>query len=457
MIDFSFIIPVYNAELYIKECIDSVINQRYDLSKIEIILINDGSTDNSYDICREYSTKFNNIVLINQKNKGVSITRNNGLKIAKGKYILFLDSDDFVEGNLCSKIYKFFEKHYNEIDILTYPLINYENNKQKPHFRYKKYFPKSDSIYDIEENPELIQTTINVCIKNKFKDSILFDSKLAFSEDEKFITDIIMLKKKVGYCSSTKYFYRKNNESCTKTYSITPDLFAAYTTYYRDMFDKYPDVTYVKNLFLNTLRWRISESKLLSENIKNDISVIKELLENIDIVDIFNLPYLSTYIRLAILQLKGIKYELTTSKTNGLIIKVNNEEFNIVNKFIITFQNISLENKSIILKGNLNFPFTGKNLQYETEHYNIEILENKLYEDSGIHNLYSYDIICDIKCVNQKVDFGFLNHNLIFKIKKKTYRLKYLIESGDNFIILKRMNLGQILKKIISKCNFRRN
>ena len=91
----SIIVPVYNVEKYLKKCIDSILNQTY--SNIEILLIDDGSTDNSGIICDNFKKRDSRIKVVHKKNSGVSSTRNYGLDLATGKYISFVDSDDFVE------------------------------------------------------------------------------------------------------------------------------------------------------------------------------------------------------------------------------------------------------------------------------------------------------------------------------------------------------------------------
>ena len=101
--DVSFVIPVYNVEKFLKDCLDSILNQKYDINKIEIILINDGSKDNSLEICKNYENKYNNIKLIDKKNEGVSVARNVGIENAEGKYILILDSDDFISDTWTTK------------------------------------------------------------------------------------------------------------------------------------------------------------------------------------------------------------------------------------------------------------------------------------------------------------------------------------------------------------------
>ena len=94
----SIIVPVYNAEKYLIRCVDSIINQTY--KNLEIILINDGSIDNSLEIMKKYKVIDNRIIIIDKKNEGVSIARNVGIKSSSGKYICFVDSDDYIENNM---------------------------------------------------------------------------------------------------------------------------------------------------------------------------------------------------------------------------------------------------------------------------------------------------------------------------------------------------------------------
>ena len=111
----SIIVPVYNVEKYLERCLDSLINQT--LKDIEIICINDGSTDNSSEILKEYAKKDSRIIIINQNNQGISVARNNGMNKAKGKYIGFVDSDDWVDLDFFEKLYKAAEKHNAQIAV----------------------------------------------------------------------------------------------------------------------------------------------------------------------------------------------------------------------------------------------------------------------------------------------------------------------------------------------------
>ena len=101
----SIIIPVYNAEKYLKKCLDSVINQTY--KNLEIILVDDGSTDKSPEICDKYAEKDSRIIVLHKENGGVSSSRNAGLDIFKGEYLSFVDSDDYVEPDYIEYLYIF--------------------------------------------------------------------------------------------------------------------------------------------------------------------------------------------------------------------------------------------------------------------------------------------------------------------------------------------------------------
>ena len=112
----SVIVPVYNTELYLEECIQSIVNQTY--RELEIIIINDGSTDNSGSICRRWEKLDRRIKYIEKKNEGQGIARNIGIQLSTGDYILFVDSDDYIEKYLITRVIEFMKKE--EADICVY-------------------------------------------------------------------------------------------------------------------------------------------------------------------------------------------------------------------------------------------------------------------------------------------------------------------------------------------------
>ena len=135
MVKISVLIPSYNVEKYIRECLDSIVNQTFE--DMEIICIDDGSTDSTLDILNEYALKDSRLrVYENKENKGVSYARNYLLNLAKGKYIFFMDSDDYLELDALEKAYNLTEE--KSLDILMFKIRHF-NNKTKKRIRICLY------------------------------------------------------------------------------------------------------------------------------------------------------------------------------------------------------------------------------------------------------------------------------------------------------------------------------
>ena len=204
----SIIIPIYNSNKYLKECLDSIINQTY--SNLEIILIDDGSKDNSFDICEEYAKKDKRIILKKKNNEGVSATRNLGIEICTGKYILFIDSDDYCNENMIEKI--LYNSQKNDLIICGYNKI-YKN--KKVHYIVKN---KEKNIEDMVINDE----SVGGYLWNKlFKTSIIkennirFDKDIHFCEDLLFVLSYIKNINSVSYIDEELYNYRMRRNSVT--------------------------------------------------------------------------------------------------------------------------------------------------------------------------------------------------------------------------------------------------
>ncbi|KZX14828.1 putative glycosyltransferase EpsH [Methanobrevibacter filiformis] len=209
----SVIIPVYNAENYLNKCLDSVINQS--LKNFEIICINDGSTDNSLKILKEYANKDKRIKIINQENKGAGAARNKGLNTAKGEYIEFVDSDDWLENNTLDYLYSL-AKNKNT-DIIMFKLRPW-NDKENKFFKrndyelsaLKKYF--NHELYSHHEiKEELFNISVSPCnkfYKKDFLDNIhaKFPEGTIF-EDNPFFFQVILNFKKLFIID--KYLYNR--------------------------------------------------------------------------------------------------------------------------------------------------------------------------------------------------------------------------------------------------------
>lgn len=165
----SIIVPIYNVEALLPRCIDSLIGQQY--QNIEIILVNDGSTDSSEAVCREYLNRDSRLKLINKENGGLSSARNAGLKLSKGEYIFFVDSDDYVTSDFCSVGVDGFLNHNADVVIFGFNNIFVDTNKIiKKHCRKSRVISKEEAL-----KGTLIDGYINSLAWNKAYKRELFD------------------------------------------------------------------------------------------------------------------------------------------------------------------------------------------------------------------------------------------------------------------------------------------
>lgn len=208
----SIIIPIYNSEKYLDECLKSVINQTY--KNTEIICVNDGSNDNSEKILKKYLKENKNMIYISQENSGQSIARNKGLEKATGDYILFVDSDDFIENNMVEKLIEPLIKD-DEIDLSFCDYYLYTDGKTE------KCFTINEKEKDLKK--QLILSAPSPCLK-LFRKSYLKDFKFPENiiyEDYAIIPALIARAKKVEYIQEHLYYYRQHIASTTRNAKFT--------------------------------------------------------------------------------------------------------------------------------------------------------------------------------------------------------------------------------------------
>ena len=250
MIKVSVIIPVYNAEKYLGKCLDSVINQT--LKEIEIICIDDCSKDSSYLILREYQKKDTRIVVLkNETNQGVSMSRNIGLKAAKGEYIGFTDSDDIIDKDFFSNLYNTAKK-YDSDTVCTNAVIRYIYD----------YDPISiDHTEDYEYNGKLIsllflntfkkyngslypRETFCRIWKKKFIDNNNIDFiKTRFGEDYTFLLESLVYNPKISYNNNSIYYYIENPNSITRNKHAYSDIIQ----YLYNMIDRLINIYFINS------------------------------------------------------------------------------------------------------------------------------------------------------------------------------------------------------------------
>lgn len=241
----SVIVPVYNVEEYLPKCLDSIINQTY--KNIEIIIVNDGSTDKSGIICDEYANKDIRIKVIHKENGGLSDARNRGIDIANGDYIGFVDSDDYIAEDMYEYLYDFAVE--NDLDVAMCSSCDV--------YKDKIIRPKNFKSIILEDKEKIIENIFvnqhggsGIGVWNKlFKYNVIKNIRFDFGktyEDVYFALKWIGNTNKFGRDSEVKYYYVQREESIThqKFYNDKIlDVVDGYQKNYKIIFEKYPEAT----------------------------------------------------------------------------------------------------------------------------------------------------------------------------------------------------------------------
>lgn len=218
----SIIIPIYNSYKYIERCIKSVCCQTY--NNLEILCINDGSTDESLSVLKKLKDK--RIIIINKENTGVSDTRNYGINHAKGKFIMFVDSDDWIEENYVELMYNKIKDNNAEIVVSGYKKIKGKKIEKKSIYNDYKRRYREDITYPYAIKDYLMTVEFNPCWKQLISldlirnNQIFFNTSLNYNEDMLFSFECYMKSKKTIYSINYGYNYYINSESVMRDFDI---------------------------------------------------------------------------------------------------------------------------------------------------------------------------------------------------------------------------------------------
>ena len=269
----SIIIPCYNAESTLAKCLDSAINQSY--QKLEIIVINDGSTDQTLDIIKKYQKKDSRIIPINQENSGVSKARNQGIEKASGNYICFIDSDDWVEDDYCSVLYQSIIENSADISVAE---AFYEDENGK-HIEKQQAFNSSNLIFDR-------QTALKLLLEDKiiqshpwaklYKSALLktisFPENLEAFEDYYTMFKVFNNAGKVVKLDKKIYHYVQFEDSLS--HNLTPKrayhFFLALMEAYTFLSSQQVDLSFRKSIVKNILKKVFMVLKRIIRNTRQD-------------------------------------------------------------------------------------------------------------------------------------------------------------------------------------------
>lgn len=269
----TVIVPAYNVDKYIERCLDSLVNQTY--KNLQIIVVNDGSKDQTEILVKKYEEKYENLMLFNKENGGLSSARNFGLKYTKTEYVTFVDGDDYLETNAYEIIMKKIESENTELGVFNFKkvyfnkIINSKLNKKIYEEDFLKYlFPKSKEV-DIVVWNKIFKT--DIIIKNQ----IYFENR-AYFEDTGFIFRYLYFVKKISLEEQPLYNYIQRENSITKKFN--PIIIKSYQNTY-NIIKKF----YLKNnKYLEYIK-EIEDMKLRMEMYVLNCSLISNIEFNFEI------------------------------------------------------------------------------------------------------------------------------------------------------------------------------
>ena len=299
----SIIVPVYNVAKYLRECMDSLVNQS--LEDIEIICVNDGSTDNSLEILEEFAKKDSRVKVFTIENSGISIARNYGMEQATGEYIGFVDSDDYVNEYMFEKLY--ISCVQNDLDLAMCKIQLFDNetgeiNNDMDYYNLKVFKDMDKDVFNADDTTEFT-CNIVVNVYNKlYRSSLLKDNSIEFPanlifEDEIFFIKTYLLAQRISIVNEFLYYYRLNRAG-SLTYLEKENNYVDMVHIYkkeREIFkelgkyDEYKVLLANRMLFLILARYTQTHPKhkenyfnVLKEDLK-EILVDEEIKENLSL------------------------------------------------------------------------------------------------------------------------------------------------------------------------------
>ena len=293
---FSIVVPAYNVGEYLEEAVESIVQQDIGFSEnVEVIIVDDGSTDDSGMIADRIAKTYpSNIHVVHQENQGVSVARNNGMALAKGTFVGFLDPDDKYSTQTFRNVKRFFEEHGDEIDVVGIPIVYFEARTGQHQLNNK--FKDGTRVIDVNKDWQFHQGAVMSAFIRKSaieEYGVKLDPNLKYAEDGKFMTQIIMRKKKFGVVAEAQLNYRKrlfgdsaldSGESRKDYYLPVMEHFAA------ALFDEFQDQEgkvprYVQQIVCYDLQWRIKQrNQTVLNEVEQDkyVRSIQRVLSKID-------------------------------------------------------------------------------------------------------------------------------------------------------------------------------
>lgn len=363
--EFSVVIAAYMAEAYLHEAVDSIIAQDIGFKEhIQLILVDDGSTDGTAAICDKYVELYpENVIVIHKENGGVASARNEGMKYATGKYINFCDSDDKFSVNAFSTVREFFIEHDGEMDVVTMPLYFFEA-QTGPHWQNYK-FDKGNRVIDLWSEYTASDMFCNASFFiREVTEELTFDGTLPCGEDVKFVAQVLLSRMALGVVTECNYWYRRRNSN-DSLINTAKEKKSWYFEYFDNMvFElmKYSKKMYgfvpyfIQNTIMMDLQWRfrmseLPEGVLTKQEEKKYVQKIKKVITMIDDTIVLNQKKMPVDYKVQIFEMKyGMAVQARYSK-NDIKLYCGNTYIRDVSDMLTTFHSIKIEHDMLKIEG----------------------------------------------------------------------------------------------------------
>ena len=467
----NVIIPVYNTEKYLSTTVKSLMNQSIGFGNILVILVNDGSKDNSEKICLRYSRMHSNIKYISKTNGGVSSARNEGIKYVQAKYTMFLDSDDKLSENALEYLYYFFENHYNEIDFVISRVRLFGSSNR---WHYEDYRFGSSRVVDLLKNITYAQYhSTGVLFKTAAIKDKRFNEKIKYGEDMDYMLSLLLDNSKIGIEKNSILYYRKRFDESSAVQKQTKDK-----SFYFDTIDEYfiPTVEklekrfntiplYFQYFLMNSLRERlvINPNDVIKvigkKQYESYIKKVRNILDKIDPSIILMQPKLDIYYAINATNKDLInKYAFSNKK-----ITINDNTISLDDANIIEVDSLDCVDNKIILTVKYNYLYASdvklNDIAPKLEKETITTFDNKevtfkkyKYELPLDNNYYSFKI--------NEIDVPFRVSKNIRNYSSKLYYgifgKKLVTLDGKQIIVKQNNKIKDIKLKYLGVANTKR-
>lgn len=448
----SVIVPIYNAEKYLDDTIKSLINQTYGFENIELVLVNDGSKDRSLEICKKYKEKYDNIVIVDKENSGVSDTRNTGFKKSTGKYVMFLDSDDLLNSDSIKYLSEFLDENKNVLFVISRVRMFEKTNK----WHYMDYrFNNDKKFIDINEDITYSQYhSTGILIRRKAIEDIKFDRNIKYGEDMKFMTQILLKNEVFGKEKRSILYYRKRfdeTSACQKQVMDKDFYIRTLEESFKFIFDevekKYKTIPkYFQYYILNSLveRFDIDYQNVLSKKeLEKYASLFKFFVKKMDDDTILIQKRIGFDQKIYLLKLKhGEKYMPDIDYQKDRIVINGIRRKHKVGEFIKIFNIEKVDKKVIIYLGLNDYllpvdiyvndkkikPNIVKNTNIDTKKYR-DVYFNVFYEEKVVALEVDYDTVKTIyfKIGDIKIQYALTKNYLNYDMTIRFVRIKNLV------------------------------